>query len=376
MTISKSDFVDQRAAGVPFNDLRRGFQSLSAELNSAVSKVLASGWYVHGTEHAAFENEFGGFVGAVECVGVANGTDALEIALSALDLPQASHVMTAANAGMYASTAIRRAGLTPQYADVDPESLLLTVEDVSAAMSPEVSAVVVTHLFGRMADVVGIRRYCDDRGLALVEDCAQAAGAANDVGRAGSFGDVATFSFYPTKNLGALGDAGAVVTRRAEIAERARELRQYGWQSKYHVGRLHGQNSRLDEVQAAVLRVRLPHLDKWNARRRAIIARYVEASVGSGVRVLPAVGSSHAGHLAVAVSADREHARARLGAGGIGTDIHYPVPDHQQKPFATDYAQVRLPVTEKSSRELFSLPCFPELESSELDRVCAILSSL
>jgi aminotransferase EvaB len=363
-------------AVVPLNDLKRGYDALADELQTAAARVLASGWYVQGPEHQAFEQEFAAYVGAEHCIGVANGTDALELALKALDPGPGSVVVTAANAGMYSSTAIRRAGLRPRYADVDPTTLLLTADTVDFVLDDDVSVVVVTHLYGRLADVAGIRDVLRDRGIALLEDCAQAAGAGAPGNRAGSLGDVAAFSFYPTKNLGAFGDGGAVTTSREDVAARARRLRMYGWTAKYEVGEDGGRNSRLDEMQAALLRVQLFHLDQWNESRRAVIARYVAAAEGTSVRVLPAEGPEHVAHLAVVVADDRDAARAALAAAGVQTDVHYPIPDHHQKPFVGDHADTSLPVTEERSGQIFSLPCFPELTADEIDRVCAALQGL
>ena len=361
---------------VPLNDLKRGYEILAPELQLAAARVLSGGWYVHGPEHEAFEREFAAYVGAGHCIGVANGTDALEIAVKALAPEPGSVVVTAANAGMYASTAVRRAGLQVRYADVDADTLLLTPESIEAVLDDRVSVVIVTHLYGRLADVAGIREALEGRGIALVEDCAQAAGAGAPGGRAGSLADVAAFSFYPTKNLGALGDGGAVTTVRQDVAERARRIRTYGWSAKYEVGDAGGQNSRLDELQAALLRVRLPHLDGWNAARRAIIDRYARAARGTSVRVLPAEGLDHVGHLAIAVSENREAARAVLAAVNVQTDVHYPIADHRQEPFADQYADVTLPVTEQLAGQIFTLPCFPELTDDEIERVCAALRGL
>ncbi|RZU33075.1 DegT/DnrJ/EryC1/StrS family aminotransferase [Blastococcus saxobsidens] len=372
----KADAVASSSPAVPLNDLKRGYEALAEELEAAATRVLRNGWYVHGPEHQAFEREFGEYLGGVECIGVGNGTDALEISLKSLLPSPGSVVVTAANAGMYSSTAIRRAGLIPRYADVDPETLLLTPESVEAVLGDDVSVVVVTHLYGRLADVAGIRAVARARGVAVLEDCAQAAGAGEPGRRAGGLGDVAAFSFYPTKNLGALGDGGAITTRRPDVAEQARRLRQYGWEAKYRVGQDGGRNSRLDELQAAFLRVRLPHLDDWNQRRREVIARYVEAADGVRVRVLPASGADHVGHLAVLVAQDRAAVRAALDAAGIQSDVHYPVPDHQQAPFVDHFASVSLPVTEEMAGRILTLPCFPELGKDEVDRVCTVLRDL
>src|SRR4051812_2573166 len=287
---------------VPLNDLRRGYLELESELRTAVDAVLSSGWYVMGPEHDAFEREFAAAVAAAHCIGVGNGTDALELALLSVGCVPGDEVVTAANASMYTATAALKVGLVPRFADVDPDSLLLTAATVEPALTERTRAVVVTHLYGRMAQVAPLRDLCRSRGIALVEDCAQAAGAVNAEGPAGSLADAAAFSFFPTKNLGALGDGGAVVTNDDERAALVRRLRQYGWSSKYTVSGPRGRNSRLDELQAAVLRVKLPHLDGWNARRREVVARYAEV-LGRGPRRMvhgSATGSpSYVGHLAV-----------------------------------------------------------------------------
>jgi aminotransferase EvaB len=371
-----SGLTSRPDVAVPLNDLRRGYDALARELHAAADRVLRSGWYVHGPEHAAFEEDFADYLGGgASCVGVGNGTDALEIALRALDLPAGSQVVTAANAGMYASTAIRRAGLQPRYADVDPGTLLLSPDDVARLLDADVSAVIVTHLYGRMADVEGVVALCRSRGIAVLEDCAQAVGCRRAGAMAGTVGDVAAFSFYPTKNLGALGDGGAVVSGRTDVVSRARQLRQYGWRQKY-AGLDGGRNSRLDELQAAFLRVRLPHVDTWNASRREVIERYVDAAGSGSVRVLPAAGAEHVAHLAVAVADDRERVRGRLAEAGIGTDVHYPVPDHRQAPFGAELGDVHLPVTERTAERVLTLPCFPELTDTEVTRVCDVLTTL
>jgi aminotransferase EvaB len=360
---------------VPLNDLARGASEQRAELHAAIERVVDSGWYVLGGEHAAFEDELAAFLGVEACVGVANGTDALELAIRAL-APHASVVVTAANAGMYSSTAARRAGCAVRYADVDRVTLTLDWATVEPSLDDAVSVVVVTHLYGRMAAVGEIVEGCSRRGIRVIEDCAQAIGAVAPAGRAGSLGDAAAFSFYPTKNLGALGDGGAVATTRPEVAEQVRRLRQYGWESKYTVAVDGGRNSRLDELQAAVLRVRLPRVEGWNARRRAIISRYAEAAAGTAVAVAPALDASHAAHLAVALCGERERVRRALAERGVQTDIHYPLADHRQEPFAAAYRDVHLPATEWAAERIFSLPCFPELREDEIEQVCDALASV
>jgi dTDP-4-amino-4,6-dideoxygalactose transaminase len=358
------------------NDLRRGYVAHARDLEHAVSGVLTSGWYVHGPQHAGFEAEFAHFVGSRHCLGVGNGTEALEIAVRALDLPPGSEVVSVANAGMYAATAIRRAGLTVRFADVDAETLLLNAETLAAVLQPTVRAVVVTHLYGRLADLDPIMALCREHGLAVIKDCAQAVGAHGPIGAAGSIGDLAAFSFYPTKNLGALGDGGAVTTNDDRLAERVKALRQYGWTAKYTVEIEGGGNSRLDELQAAVLRVRLPHVAEWNRKRRGIITAYVRSAAGTPVRVLEAGDESHAAHLAVALVDNRDAVREHLHSQGIRTDVHYPIPDHRQPILQSAYGSISLPITEATAGQILSLPCFPELTDDEVGRVCAALASL
>jgi aminotransferase EvaB len=357
---------------VPLNDLARG-GGQDHTLHDAVAQVLSSGWYVHGKEHRAFEEEFAAYCGAAHCVGVASGTDALELALRAVARPTAGSVLTAANAGGYTSVAARRAGFSVTYADVDPATLCLDPTDVESRLEG-VAVVVLTHLYGRLGPAEELASLCRERGTLLVEDCAQAAGAVRGGRRAGSFGDAATFSFYPTKNLAAVGDGGAVTTMRDDVDEEVRRLRQYGWSSKYVISEDGGRNSRLDELQAAVLRRRLQRLDEENARRREIVARYVEAG-GDAVRVLAADDESHVAHLAVAVADERDQVRDELTARGVQTDVHYPVPDHQQPAFAEEYAGLHLPVTEHAALHVLTLPCFPQLTDDEVGHVCDALQA-
>ncbi|SNR87713.1 dTDP-4-amino-4,6-dideoxygalactose transaminase [Geodermatophilus saharensis] len=364
---------------VPLNDLGRGVAALAPALRSAIDDVLTSGWYVLGPQHDAFEREFAAAVGAGHCVGVGNGTDALELALIGVGCRPGDEVVTAANAGMYTTTAALKAGLVPRFADVDPATLLLTAATVEPVLTPSTRAVAVTHLYGRLADVGPLRELCRSAGVALVEDCAQAAGAVGTDGPAGSLADAAAFSFFPTKNLGALGDGGAVTTGDADLAARLRSLRQYGWSAKYTATLPHGRNSRLDELQAAVLRVRLPHLAGWNARRREVVARYAEV-LGEGPRRMvhgrDAASPAHVGHLAVMTTPHRDADRAALAAAGIRTDVHYPVPDHRQPVLAGTTGGVSLPVTERAAGQVLTLPCFAELTDAEVDRVCDALRLL
>jgi len=361
---------------VPFNDLSRISPEMSAEIRDAMARVVASGWYVLGPEHDAFEAELADYLGSDHAVALANGTDALELSLSALGVTAGDTVMTVANAGGYTSVATRLLGAEPVYADVSPDTLLLSVKTATEALDalrtpPRV--LVVTHLYGAMAPIAELVELAHSRGIAVIEDVAQAIGARAGGRAAGTFADIGTTSFYPTKNLGALGDGGAVVTSNAELAATVRSLRQYGWTSKYRIGRARGRNSRLDELQAAILRVKLPHLDAMNARRRAIHARY-EAVSSDALRIVNRSSESFIGHLAVGVASDRDAVRAALDAAGIRTDVHYPIPDHRQ-----DWpgpAAVELPETEAASASVVSLPMFPELTDGEVDRVVGALQSI
>jgi aminotransferase EvaB len=355
-------------ATIPLNDLTRAAANEHAALSGAIGRVVESGWYINGPELAAFEREFASYTGAGHALGVASGTDALEIALRAVGCGRGSRVLLAANAGFYAATATLRFGGEPVYADVSPDTMALGVESVRPEID-HADCVVVTHLYGRLADVEDLAALCRSRGVPLVEDCAQAAGAFRG-GHAGTFGDVGTFSFYPTKNLGALGDAGAIITGDAAVAARVKRLRQYGWAEKYVVSDLGGVNSRLDEMQAAVLRHRLAGLDDGNARRRAIVERYADALPASIGSIPRAADRSYVAHLAVAVCRDRDALAGALHAAGIETAVHYPVPDHRQPALPRD---VGLPVTERLAASILTLPCFPELAEEEIARVCDAL---
>lgn len=363
----------QRSSVVPLNDLSRALQEERDELLSAMARVVDSGWLVHGPEHSAFQGELASYLGVPHALALASGTDALELALRAVVPADRPLVVTAANCGGYTSVAARRAGFSLRYADVDEETHLLTADTLAPVLDAGVGAVVVTHLYGRAADVAAIRAVCEPLGVRVVEDCAQALGARRPEGRVGSLADVAAFSFYPTKNLGALGDGGAVATTSDEIADVVRDLRQYGWQGKYSIGRTGGVNSRLDELQAAVLRTRLPRLDADNARRRSIVAAYVAASTSA--RVLPAEDEGHVAHLGVVVTDRRDELVAHLAEHGVRTDVHYPIPDHRQPAFRASTSGVHLPTTERLAASVLSLPLFPGLTDDEVARVCDALRS-
>lgn len=362
------------AMTVPFNDLKRASEAQASRLDEIAAAVIGSGWFVHGPHHAQFERDLAEYLGVPHALGVASGTDALELALRAVATSERDVVVTVANAGGYTSCAAVAAGLRPRYCDVDPETLLISTEHLAALLDEQVAAVVVTHLYGRMADVAAVKALCHPLGIRAIEDCAQCLGARDQVGPAGAQGDLATFSFYPTKNLGALGDGGAIATSDPELAATIHSLRQYGWRAgKYRVEDPSGRNSRLDELQAAFLSFRLTLLEEGNRRRRDIISRYA-AAASALVRCLPADDEGHAGHLAVVVADDAAALRAHLDAAGIRTDVHYPVADHEQ-PAWQQFRTELLPVTEGLTGRILSLPCFPELTDGEVEHICLALST-
>jgi aminotransferase EvaB len=358
---------------VPLNDLCRQTASLQQEIGRAVAQVVTSGWYVLGPNVSAFEREFAQYCDARHCIGVANGTDALELALRALGCGHGSEVITIANAGMYATTAILAIGAIPVLADIEPETLTMSADGLAQRIGAKTAAIIITHLYGQLADFDRLMSIADAHGVPVIEDCAQAHGAERGGRKAGTVGAIGCFSFYPTKNLGALGDGGALTTNEDALADTLKALRQYGWRSKYNADRPYGRNSRLDELQAAVLRVKLPKLDGWNARRREIMKRY-RASGGSCVRIPNADGLDHVAHLCVARTDRRERLRGLLTSRKIGTDIHYPIPDHHQAGMRGILPEgLSLPCTEAAAAEILTLPCFPEMTEAEITRVCDAL---
>jgi aminotransferase EvaB len=294
--------------------------ALTQALQEAADRVIASTRYVLGPEVEGFEREFASFCGSAHCVSVANGTDAIELALRAMGVTRGDRVVTVANAGYYAATALRAIGAEPFYVDVG-DDLLMSTAGLEEALAGA-RAVVVTHLYGQMALVGDIVERARLVNVPVIEDCAQAHGAVRAGKCAGTFGALGCYSFYPTKNLGALGDGGAVITSDANLASRVRSLRQYGWSSRYCVDRAGGRNSRLDEMQAAFLRVKLPNLPAWNAARVAIARRYCDGLRGLPLRVPGWRNGEYVAHLFVISCADRGPLRARLAAAGICTEIH------------------------------------------------------
>lgn len=364
---------------IPIGDLARQAAALQAELQAALVRVAASGWYVLGPEVEAFEQEWAAYCGTRACVGVASGFEALYLALVALDIGPGDEVITVANACVYQVAAILQAGATPVLVEVDPLNHNIDPAAIAAAITSRTRALMPVHLYGRLAPMDQIMPLAQAHGLAVIEDAAQAHGAwlADQDGtrrRAGAWGDLACFSFYPSKNLGALGDAGAITLNRPELAERVRRLRMYGWSEKYRTTELGGRNSRLDEIQAAVLRVKLRYLEAWNAARAERAQWYntlLNDIVGNDLSV-PVLQTGHVWHLYVVQTRYRDALRNHLLADGIGCDVHYPVPTHHQ-PVYQDRVLLphRLAQTEALASTILSLPLFPELTQTEVAYVAA-----
>ncbi|TAK24787.1 MAG: DegT/DnrJ/EryC1/StrS family aminotransferase [Chloroflexota bacterium] len=353
---------------MPFNDLTPRDESARAELEAVARRVIASGWYIFGPELEAFEREFAESVDCAHGVGVSSGTEAIQLALTALGVGPGDDVVTVANTAVPTVSAITAAGAQPVFADVDPETLLMDATKVAPRITPRTRAIVPVHLFGQAVDMDPIIDLARRRGIPILEDAAQAHGARFKGRPVGALGDACAWSFYPTKNLGALGDAGMVTTNDAAVAARLRRLRAYGQSSRYvHVEK--GINSRLDEIQAAFLRAKLPRLSSANTRRREIAALYDRHLHGV---TLPTRASErdHVFHLYVIRAARRDALQAALRDEGIGTLIHYPIPVHRQAAYVEHIDQAPfLAVTERAADEILSLPLYPELSDADVRRV-------
>jgi len=361
---------------VPFGDLARTVARLRPEIDAAVADVLDNGWFVLGAQVEAFEGAFAAHSGAAHAVGVGNGTDAIALALRAVGVGPGDEVVTSPLSAAFTALAISQIGARPVFADVDADTLTLDPASVEAAITPRTRAVVPVHLYGRPANMDPILAVARARGLAVVEDAAQAHGASYRGRRIGTLADAAAFSFYPSKNLGAFGDGGAVTTDDPDVAARVRRLRNGGQTTRYnHVER--GVNSRLDELQAAILSVRLRHLDADNARRRAVAARYDAALAGvpEVVGPAPAGDSLPVFHLYVVRSPDRDGLAGRLAAAGIGTAVHYPTPIHLQPAYGGAARAGELPVAEAAAESVLSVPIYPELDEAEVAAVAGALEA-
>jgi dTDP-4-amino-4,6-dideoxygalactose transaminase len=356
---------------IPSLDLRAQYQSIKSEIDNAIARVLERGFFILGEEVTLFELEFARYIRCSHAVGVGNGTDAIELALRACEIQPGDEVITAANTAVATVAAIELAGARPVLVDVDPLRYTIDPELVLPAITPRTRAIIPVHLYGCPADIVPLLAIARQNDLLLIEDCAQAHGALYEKRRVGSWGDAAAFSFYPTKNLGAFGDAGAIVTSNPHIAEKARLIRQYGWRERY-ISIYKGTNSRLDDMQAAILRVKLNHLERWNARRRYLAGLYYEGLSQSNV-FLPRQPEKtyHVYHQYVIRCQNRDYLRERLKAANIQTQILYPVPIHMQPAFIDlGYHAGDFPITERLASEILSLPLYPEMDEASISRIC------
>ena len=361
-------------SNIPLVDLAAQYRDLRDEILPVVESVMRSGDFILGAEVALFEEEFARYCGVAHAVGVANGTEALHLAVRALGLGPGDEVITAANTFIATALAVSYTGATPVFVDVRPEDFNLDPSWLESAITAHTKAIIPVHLYGQPADMEAILAVARQHHLYVIEDACQAHGAALGANKAGSWGDAGCFSFYPGKNLGAYGDGGAVVTNNADLAEKIRLLRNIGQQKKY----LHtqvGYNSRLDTLQAAVLRVKLRHLDDWNARRRAAALQYHERLAGLEV-ILPAEkpGAKHVRHLYVIQHQRRDPLQEFLKAQGIACGIHYPVPLPQQQPYrGIRTVPQNVPVTSALAQNIISLPLYPEISEEQIDRVVRAL---
>ncbi len=369
---------------VPQADPGAVYRAHQAAIDQAIRRVLESGWYILGKEDAAFEAEFAAWLGMKHAVGCANGTDALALCLRGLGVGPGMAVATVSHTAVATVAAIEMVGATPVLIDIDPATYTMDPAEFAHVLAnaapglPPVRAVIPVHLYGQPADLDPIRAAAAKHGVAVIEDCSQAHGATLGGRKVGTMTECSAFSLYPTKNLGAFGDAGVLTCNDTVLAERIGALRQYGWKERY-ISDLAGVNSRLDELHAAVLRVLLPQLDQRNARRQQIAARY-DAALQNTCLTPPVrrAGATHVFHQYVVRSAERAVLQDRLKAQGIATAIHYPVPIHQQPAYRGSIAMgpAACRNTELAAQQIFSLPLFAELSDAQVDHVCGALKSL
>jgi dTDP-4-amino-4,6-dideoxygalactose transaminase len=380
MAMTPESMATSEPTAVPFTDLAAMAGEVWPEIEQDYLACLLDAAYIGGPAVTAFEREWAAYCGADHAVGLASGTDALQLSLTALGVGAGDEVVVPANTFIATAAAVVRAGATPRFADVSDDTLLMTPQTLAEAITPRTRAVIVVHLYGQMPDMTGLLYTARQAGITIIEDAAQAHGAEWDGRRAGSFGEAACFSFYPAKNLGAFGDAGAVVTSRPELADQIRSLANHG-RSHGHSHYDHdliGTNSRLDALQAILLSGKLAHLDAWTERRIALASRYRDLLGAAGFTgaelKLTAVAplARHVYHLFVVRVTRRDIVRARLAQQGIQTGVHYPTPCHRQPPLRR-FTERPLPVAERAASELLSLPMFPHLTDRQVDFVCESL---
>ncbi len=360
---------------VPYEDLQTLNAPFATELKQAANTVIDNGWYILGHELTRFEQEFAQYVGVTRCIGVANGLEALRLGLTVLDLPAGSEVLVAANAYIACHLSILQAGFVPKFVEPDPQTLQIDTDAMRASITTKTRAIMAVHMYGNVCDMADISAVAKQYGLKIIEDCAQAHGARCQGKKVGTFGEVAAFSFYPTKNLGALGDAGAVVTNDAYYAEKLKKLRNYGFDIPYHAEYL-GCNSRLDEMQAAFLSIKLKHLDAINAHKRQLAKRYDQGLRAEIKRLLPTLDSEPVYHIYPIQVETRDLLQAKLSAVGIGTKVHYPYPPHQQPALKQYGGGLELPVSEALHQRILSLPISAIHTNEQIDYVIHHLNEL
>lgn len=356
---------------VPYVDLAAGYQTLKEEIDDAVQRVLAGGAYVLGESVTAFEEELGDWLGGVEVAGVGSGTDAIYLTLKALGIGPGDEVITVSHTAINTALAVSKTGAAPVLVDIDAETYCMDPAALEAACTERTRAVLPVHLYGQPAELGPVMEFAGRHGLAVVEDCAQAHGALYQGRVAGTIGTAGCFSFYPTKNLGACGDAGAVASRDSGLIARIRSLANCGQGDERYVNIYKGEVSRLDELQAAILRVKLRALDGWTEQRRAVAGFYRQALAGTPGVNLPVERdwAKHVYHLYVIRSERRDELQKQLAARGVRALVHYPVPVHRQPAYEEDMGDMALPVTEHIVGEILSLPCFPEITARQLEHV-------
>lgn len=360
---------------IPFLNLKQVNEPHQIAIQAAIERVMASGWYILGREVDTFEQQFAAYCQTRHCIGVANGLEALTLVLKAWEFPAGSEVIVASNAYIASVLSITNAGLTPVLVEPDPQTYLLDPDRLEAAVSARTKAILPVHLYGRCCEMDPINTVAARFGLKVLEDAAQAHGATYEGQRAGNLGDAAGWSFYPSKNLGAFGDAGAITTNDDQLADRLRALRNYGSAQKY-VNEYLGYNSRLDEVQAAILSAKLPRLDSENERRRQLARHYLTTLRHPDVVLPPGDRiDQDVWHLFVIQHARRDDLRAYLSEQGIGTDVHYPIPPHHQQAYAS-YKPLSLPIAEQLHRKVVSLPLNPALTDAELDYIVETINGM
>lgn len=361
---------------IPLLDLKAQYRSIGAELEAAVIATMRSGDYVLGAPVAGFEAAFADYCGTGNAIAVSSGTAALHLALLACGVGPGDEVITVSATFVATAAAIVYAGATPVFVDIDPGSWTMDPGRIEAAVTARTKAIIPVHLHGRLADMAAITAVARRHGLVVIEDAAQAHGAERGGRRAGAFGDIGCFSFYPGKNLGACGEGGAVVTQSDELADRVRMLRDWGQQGRYNHVR-HGFNYRMDAIQGAVLGVKLPYLDRWTAARWRVASLYQAGLVAGIGRPLGPIGTDHACHVYAIRVDDRETARVALSEAGVSSGMHYPVPVHLQPAYADlGYRRGALPVTEALARETLSLPLYPEMANADVGRVIDAVNAI